>query len=143
MYPKKESFPLFPFHPAWNLPWKHLVSFRLQQAFCAQKTWKVYSLLISQLPLKPFFILHNQNAGTYQAVFIPSVNCHIYKSVLVLLQSTKEQLEKALLGSSKTFVRYKSTIIKYGLFGGKKVPWNIQLKMLEVEREDRVHVTQC
>lgn len=98
MYPKKESFPLFPFHPTWNLPWKHLVSFRLQQGFCAQKTWKDCSLLITQLPLKPFFILHNQNVGAYQAVFIHSVNCHI---LLVLLQSTKEQLEKHCLEGVK------------------------------------------
>lgn len=87
MYPKKESFPLFPFHPTWNLPWKHLASFRLQGGFCAQKTCKVCSLQITLLPPKPISVLHDQQAGPCQAVpcqavFMHPVNCCIYNSFL-------------------------------------------------------------
>lgn len=86
MYPKKEHFPLFPFHPTWNLPWKHLVSCRLQWGFCAQKTCKVCSLQITQLPLKPFFFLNDQHAGACQVVFIQQVNCCTYNFLLVFMQ---------------------------------------------------------
>lgn len=89
------------------------------RAFVLRKLGRFVPCWLVSYLLNPSFILHNQNAGAHQAVFIRSVNCHVYNSLLVLLQSTKEQLEKTLLGRGETFARYKSTIIKFILFGGK------------------------
>lgn len=64
------------------------------RAFVLRKLGRFVPCWLVNYLLNPSSFLHNQNAGAYQAVFIHSVKCRIYNSLLALLQSVKEQLDK-------------------------------------------------
>lgn len=112
--PKKKVSHSSPSTPLGTYPGSTWSPADYNGVFCAQKTCKVCSLQITQLPLKSFFVLHDWSLSG--CIHPPGKLLHL-QLLAGIFAINKNPIEKnkPLLGRGKTFAKYMSTIIKFSL----------------------------